>query len=264
YSDLATTAAGRKRLMDRLQRWNSALLTETAVVHTLNNEGPQTTLALLETFSADRDLTRVALGAVARHHQWASNASQRPSSAIDPAPLVAAAPSWWKKHPEQRAVYLYVLTQIASKNEGAIPWATLAQFLGGRIDSATLREYIALQPANIAYVSQLRSAFEPGFARAPLLKEGLDVYLEAFQAGKVTGPVPPSELTDRMILSVCDGGSIRDVEQLRAATRELCETHDNVRGVTLYLRTIADTPTSQLCPTAKRAKSASEPVLFGD
>lgn len=262
YSDLATTAKGRQRLLQRLQRWNSDLLTQTAVLHTLDNEGAPTTLALLETLAADRRVAHAGLLAVARHHQFASR-QRDPRASIDPAPIVAAAPAWWRKHPEQRAAYLYVLTQIASKNEGAVPWASLGRFLGGRIDAATLRAYLAFHPENIWYVSQLRGAFEPGFARAPVLREGLEAFLEAFQAGKAGGLFRPSELPERLVAAVCEGGSRRDVEQLRTATRELSEIYDRARGATLYLRDIARTPAERLCPSQARGEPA-EPVLFGD
>jgi len=262
YSALARTAEGRQQLMQRLQRWSSELMTETAVVHTLRDEGALTTLALLDTLASDRSSTHVALRAVARYHQWATRGPQNIQAPVDARPLVAAAPAWWKKHPEQRAVYLYVLTQISNQNEGAVPWATLAQFLGGRIDAVTLRGYLALQPTNIWYVSQLSSALEPGIARTPLLRAGLDAYLEAFQAGKVGGTFRAADLADRLVATVCDGKSQRDLEQLRKATRELSEIHDGARGVTLYLSAIWSTPASQLCPNRDRA--TPERVLFGD
>jgi hypothetical protein len=219
-----------------LQGWRSEILTETAVLHTLRDEGAPAALALLDTLASDAELARVGLRALAQYNDWAEE--PRPGAeppAVDPAPLVAAAPAWWRQHPEHRAVYLYLLARIGEHREGVVPWSRLGKLLGGRIDAATLDAFLALDPGNIWYVSQLTPALDAGWPRAPVLTRGLDAFLEASTNGKISRRI--GDLLDRVLTAVCHGRSVADVEQLRVFAGERAEIYDQPH-IAVYLRTL--------------------------
>lgn len=262
YSDLARTPDGRRRLTKLLQGWRSEILTETAVLHTLRDEGAPMALALLDTLASDAALAHVGLRALAQYNEWAEK--PRPSAdaaALDPAALVAAAPGWWRQHPEHRAVYLYLLARIGEHREGVVPWSGLAKLLGARIDAPTLDAFLALDPGNIWYVSQLSAALGAGWPRAPALTRGLDAFLEASTNGKISRRV--GDLLERVVAAVCDGRSAADVEQLRVFAGERVEIYHQPH-IAVYLRSVKQTPAARLCPAFGRDKKGSEAVVFED
>jgi hypothetical protein len=264
YSTLASTPAGRRQLAQRLGSWQSEILIETAVLHTLWDQGAVTALALVEALAEEPQLARVGLRALAQYDEWTrAPASSDERWAVDPSPLVAAAPTWWKKYPEHRAGYLYLLARIGEQRESVVPWSELGKFLGGRIDAATLGSFLALDPGNVWYASQLTAALDPGWPRAPAVTRGVDAFLEAFNSGKISRRIP--DLLDRVVSTVCHGGSRADLQALRSFAAERSEIYDQPH-IGAYLRIIKDAPTAMLCPARAPAhgKKPSEPVVFGD
>ena len=262
YSDLARTPKGIQQLVTLLLRWRNDVLTESAMLHTLRDQGAPAALALLEALARDQKVSRVALRALAEYNEWRHEAqSKQGSDAADPRPLVASVPGWWKSHPEHRPTLLYMLVRIGEHREGLIVWPKLAQFLGSRIDARELAGFLAEDPRNIWYVPELASAFSPGWSRSRVLLPGLQAYLDAEAQNRIRYGI--TQNLERVTAALCQSGTRQDLDAVQDAMRERAVQYPSQSRL---LNPFVNTSPATLCPklAAAKARKPTEGVLFGD
>jgi hypothetical protein len=265
YSQLAEAPVGRKRLAHLLIRSHHELLTQTAVLHVLRAAGPERLVQLLDALAEDQATLRVALRALGDYTHWGPKgdypSSQEPV-VVDPGPLVASVPRWWKSAPEQRPVLLYLLAGVASQREGSVPWPGLAEFLGARIDAPVLASYLAEEPGTIWTVDKLIPALSPGWPRSRVLVPALDAYLDVDAKGR-SSDSRVYYTTNDVLEIFCEAGTHDDVLALQKMLRSRLERFPSQSR---QLDSFVEKTPQALCPRMKRPKGskASGPVLFGD
>jgi hypothetical protein len=264
YSQLAETPIGRKRLANLLIRSHHERLTQTAMLHVLRAAGSERLVLLLDALAEDQSTLRVALRALGDYRDWGPKGDY-PSAGepivVDPAPLVASVPRWWKSAPEQRPVLLYLLAGVGAGREGSVPWPRLAEFLGGRIDAPTLAAYLKEEPATLHSVEKLVPALSPGWPRSRVLVPALDAYLEADAQGRSSDSRAYYTTNDVLEL-LCDAGTRSDVDALQKMLRTRLERFPSQSR---QLDSFVEKSPERLCPGQKRPR-ASKPgaPLFGD
>jgi hypothetical protein len=264
YSQLAETPVGRKRLANLLMRSHHELLTQTAMLHVLRAAGSERLVLLLDALTEDQATLRVALRTLGDYRYWGPK-GEYPSVGepvvVDPGPLVAGVPRWWKSAPEQRPVLLYLLVGIGAGREGSVPWPRLAEFLGGRIDAPTLAAYLAEEPATLHSVEKLVPALSPGWPRSRVLVPALDTYLEADAQGRSSDSRAYYTTNDVLEL-LCDAGTRSDVEALQKMLRARLERFPSQSR---QLDSFVEKSPERLCPAQKRRKASTPAApLFGN
>lgn len=261
YSQLAQTPLGRKRLAHLLIRARHELLTQTAMLHVLRAAGSELLVLLLDALAEDQATLRVALRALGDYRDWGPKGDY-PSAGepvvVDPGPLVASVPRWWKSAPEQRPVLLYLLAGVGTGREGSVPWPRLAELLGGRIDAPTLAAYLGEEPATLHTVEKLVPALTPGWPRSRVLVPALDAYLEADAQGRSSDSRAYYTTNDVLEL-LCDAGTRSDVEALQSMLRARLE---RLPSQSRQLASFVEKSPERLCPAQKR-RQASKPGLVG-
>jgi hypothetical protein len=264
YSQLAQTPLGRKRLANLLIRSRHELLTQTAMLHVLRGAGPERLVQLLDALAEDPATLRVALRALGDYRHWGPKGDYPAPGepvVVDPGPLVASVPRWWKSVPEQRPVLLYLLAGVGAGREGSVPWPRLAEFLGGRIDAPTLAAYLAEEPATLHSVHVLVPALSPGWPRSGVLVPALDAYLDADAKGR-SSDSRAYYTTNHLLELLCEAGTRSDVSALQKMLRARIERFPSQGR---QLDSFVAKPPERLCPGRERPKGSkpAEP-LFGD
>lgn len=265
YSYLAETPVGRKRLANLMMRSRHELFTQTAMLHVLRASGAERVVELLDALAEDQQTLHVALRALGDYSHWGPKGDYPRNSepvVVDPAPLVASVPRWWKGAPEQRPALLYLLAGIADEREGSVPWPRLAEFLGARIDATTLAGYLAEEPRTIWTLGELMPALSPGWPRSRVLVPGLDAYLD-FDAKGRSSDSRVYSVTNDVVEILCEWGTLDDVAALQKMVRSRIERFPSQSR---HLDSFVEKPPQRLCPRMKRSKGKkpTRPVLFGD
>jgi hypothetical protein len=266
YSDLARSPEGRQRLAGLLARWHNDVLIEAAVLHTLRDQGSAATLALLDVLASDRDITRVALRALAELIEWSNERNVRNAVELDADPFLTRIPVWWKSTPELRPTLLYLLVRIGEHREGAVPWSGLARFLGRPIAAAELTGFFAEDARNVWYLPALASGLGSGWPRSRPFIAGLEAYLDAEAKNQIRYGI--SQTLQRVVGVLCETGSRQDVIEVQKALQNRAELYPSQqREIGWYGRVSADKVCPRLGPrkagTSKAGTGKGE-TLFGD
>ncbi|HTV20653.1 MAG TPA: hypothetical protein VMG12_18345 [Polyangiaceae bacterium] len=271
YSALAETPVGRKRLANLLVRSHNELFTQTTMLHVLRSAGTEHLVELVDALADDQATLHVALRALGDYRHWGPKGdypSNFGPTVVDPGPLVASVPRWWKSAPEQRPALLYLLVGIAAQREGSVPWPRLAEFLGARIDAPALAGYLAEEPGTIWSAGKLVPALSPGWPRSRVLVPALDAYLDADAKGR-SSDSRVYYTTNDVLEIFCESGTRSDVEALQKMLRARIERFPSQSR---QLASFVEKSPDAHCPGLRRQRSAkpagsagSAPSgLFGD
>jgi hypothetical protein len=264
FAGLVQTPVGIKRLANLMIRSRHELFTQTAVLHVLRAAGSERLVLLLDALVEDQATLHVALRALGDYRYWGPKGDYPNQSAVvvDPGPIVASVPRWWKSTPEQRPALLYLLTGVGDAREGSVPWPRLAEFLGGRIDAPTLAAYLAEEPATLHSVEQLMPALSAGWPRSRVLVPALDAYLDADAKGR-SSDSRSYYTTNDVVELLCEAGTHGDIEALQKMLQARLERFPSQAR---QLHSFVEKSPQALCPGQKRPRAAKPgaPVLFGD
>jgi hypothetical protein len=261
YVETFSGPGGPKRLAELLIPNKSDALTQTALLHVMDQLGVPAMLELFAALEADEPAARASLVALARYSGWGRGRSRPPSAvALDPQPLFARIPVWWKSYPARRAQVLYLLAALAGNYEGVIAWPKLASYLGGRISAAELSGFLDQSPRAVYLMQDLADALSDGWQKSAVLLPKLDAWLTNYSRQPGDGPAP-YDMTERVVDLLCAAGTKSDLVELQTFLKKRVGSFPSERST---LGSFVEKPASELCPKLGAEKPTKRPVLFGD
>jgi hypothetical protein len=262
YVDTFSSPGGPKELADVLVRNKSDSLTQTALLHVMNQLGVPAMLELFSALESDEQAARASLYALAHYSGWGAQArSRRPDEVpLDPQPVFARIPTWWKSYPARRAQVLYLLTQLASDYEGIIAWPKLASYLGSRISADELSGFLDQSPRAVNFMHDLADALSDGWSKSAVLLPKLDSWLTNYSRHPTDDPAP-YDMTEHVVDLLCAAGTKSDLVALQKFLKKRIESFPSENST---LGSFIEKPVSELCPSRGEEKKGKRPVLFGD
>jgi hypothetical protein len=262
YTDALSSPSRAKELAARLVQNKSDSLTQTALLHVMNQLGVPAMLELFAALETDEQAARASLLGLALYSGWGAKARSRSPDEVtlDPRPIFDRIPVWWTSYPSRRPQALYLLTQLAHNYEGVIAWSKLPSYLGSRISAQEFSVFLDQSPNAVSFMANLADALSDGWRRSAVLIPKLDSWLTNYSRHEGDGP-EPYFMVESVVELLCSAGTKSDLVDLQKFLKQRLDSFPSERST---LGSFAEKPLSELCPKLGNEKAGKRPVLFGD
>jgi hypothetical protein len=262
YVDVFSSPGGPKQLAELLVGNQSDSLTQTALLHVMNQLGVPAMLELFAALEGDEQAARASLLGLARYSGWGARAQSRRNDEVplDPQPLFERIPVWWKSYPTRRPQVLFFLTQLSRNYEGVVAWPKLASYLGSRISAEEFSGFLDQSFHAVSFMFELADALSDGWRKSAVLIPKLDSWLTNYSR-EPRDETAPYNVTERVVDLLCAAGTKSDLVDLQKFLKKRIGSYPSENS---SLGGFAEDPISKLCPKVGEEKKGKQPVLFGD